>query len=101
MSINLVRWTVSDVGTSTVGSPSGDVGSKVLVRIGDAPVVLFLERVFRRTVVRIAALPEIFDEFVELLISVELVEVGPFLVGDDVGYVLVQPLRPGSKASNP
>src|SRR5581483_3753932 len=77
---------------AAVGLPAGDAGRKVLVRVGDAAVVLFLEFVLDGVGGGIAGLPESFDKLVALLIVRELLECDFLLIADDVGDVFIQPL---------
>jgi hypothetical protein len=63
----------------------------MLVGVGDAPVVLFLELVLDGIRRGIAAQPELLDELLALFVGLQALESGALLVGDDVGDVLVQP----------
>ena len=92
MIVDFVGRPVGDINAAAVGLPSGNTGSVVLVGVGDAAVVLFLELVFDGVRAGIAAQPEVLDEALALLIGLQPHEGGPFLVGDDVDDVLVQPL---------
>src|ERR1700733_334911 len=63
----------------------------MLVGVGDSAVMLFLERVFRRVGIRVAALPKRLDELFPLLVGRKMQE-GMALFGrDDIDHVLVQP----------
>ena len=67
----------------------------MLVGVGDAPVVLFLELVLDGIGRGVAAQPELLDELLALFVGLQALEGCLLLVGDDVGDVLVQPLLPG------
>jgi len=71
MGVNLIRRPVDDVDAAAVSFPAGDalVGREVLVGVSDAPVVLFLEGIFRRIRIGIAALPELLDELLALFVG--------------------------------
>ena len=71
--------------------PARLAGGKVLVGVGDAPVVLLAELVLRRIRIGVAAQPELLDEGVALLIVAQALEGFALFVGDDVGHFLVQP----------
>ena len=45
MAFKRVRLAVHDVDAAAVGSPAGNAGCKMLVGIGDAPIMLFLDRI--------------------------------------------------------
>src|SRR6516164_4475463 len=92
MGFDLIGRAVHDVHAPAVRLPSRDAGGEVLVRIGNAPVVLFLKFVFDGVGSGIPALPEGLDELVALFVIRELLEGGAFFVGDDPADVLVEPL---------
>ena len=52
--------------------PAGNAGSVMLVGVGDAPVMLFLEFVFDGVRGGIAAQPELFDELFALFVGFQL-----------------------------
>ena len=89
--IDRVGRAEGDVDVAAVGLPAGLAGGEVLVRVGDAAVVLFAEFVLRGVRIRIAAQPEILDEGVPLLVVRERLEGLALFVGNNVGHVLVQP----------
>jgi len=91
MRLDRIRLAEGNVDVSAVSLPSGLAGSIVLVRIGDAAVMLFAELVFRGIGIGIAAQPELLDEGLALLVVAEISEGFPFFVGDDVGDVLIEP----------
>ena len=64
----------------------------MLVGVGNAPVVLFLERILRRILIRIPPLPEILDERFPLFVGGEVNEGATFFGGDNVNDVFVEPL---------
>src|SRR5580658_8813895 len=73
--VDLVGRPVLNVSAAAVGlPPSFEFGGVVIVRIRDAAVVLFFERVVSRTRRRIAALPELLDEVLALVICLQLLE---------------------------
>src|SRR5580658_7609135 len=67
----------------------------MLVGVSDPAVMLFLEGVFRRVGVRIAALPKRLDELFPLLVGRQMQEGMPLLGRDDIDHILVQPLLIG------
>ena len=64
----------------------------MLVSVGDALVILFLELVFFSVRIGIATAPEILDEAFALVVGGEFLKCFPFFVGDDVGNVFVEPV---------
>jgi hypothetical protein len=74
---------------AAVGLPARLAGGKMLVGVGDAPVVLFAELVLRRIGVGIAPQPELLNEGVALLVVAQVLEGLALFVGDDVGHILV------------
>src|SRR5579871_6809999 len=92
MLVALVRRPERDVDAAAVGLPSRNSRSEMLVRVGDAAVVLFLELVFQRVGCRIAPQPELFDELLALFVRLKTLERGALLIGDDVEHILAQPL---------
>ena len=91
MGIDGVRFPEGDIDVAAIRLPARLAGRKVLIRIGDTPVVLFAELVFGRIGIGIAAQPELLDEGIPLLVVAQVLEGLPFLIGNDVGHVLVQP----------
>ena len=91
MGINGIRLAVHDVHATAVGAPSRNARGKMLVGVGDAPVVLFLEFVFFRVRSGIAPLPEVLDELVALRIGGQLLEGRHLFIGDDPAHVLIEP----------
>ena len=63
----------------------------MLIGIRDAPVVLFAEFVVGCVRVGISAKPELLDEGVTLFVVAQVLEGLPFLIGNDVRDVLVEP----------
>ena len=91
MGINIVRLAEGNVDVAAIGLPSRLAGRKMLVGIGDAPVVLFAVLVFGRIRVGVAAQPEVLDEGVALFVVAQAHEGFALFVGDDVRNFLVQP----------
>ncbi len=69
--IDRVGLAEGDVDVAAVGLPAGLAGGKVLVGVGDAPVMLFAELVLRRVGIGIAPQPELLDEGVALFVVAE------------------------------
>jgi hypothetical protein len=82
---------IQDVDSSPIRFPSRNAGCEVGVGICQPPVMLFFEFIFGRSRIRIAALPEGDDKSVALLVGRKLLEVGPFLVGDNPRDVFPEP----------
>ena len=93
--VPLVRCTEHDVDAASIGFPTLDPGSEVIVGVLDAPVVLLPERVLRGPGRGIAAVPELSNELLPLFIRLEGFEGSTLSIGDDVGDVFVEPLRLG------
>src|SRR5271157_343804 len=89
--INFVRRTVHDVNPATIRLPSRNAGSKTLVGISNAAVIFLFELVFGAAGVGVAAVPEIFDKRLALVVRGEFLKSGSLFVGDDVGDFLAQP----------
>ena len=83
--IDRVGRAEGDIDVAAVRLPTRLAGGKMLVGIGDAPVMLFAELVVRRIGIGIAAQPELLDEGVPLLVVAQVLEGLPLFVGDDVG----------------
>ena len=64
----------------------------MLVGVGDAAVVFFLEGVFGGIGIGIAALPELLDELLAFFVGLEMQEGVALFGGDDVDDVFVEPL---------
>src|SRR6266849_357195 len=94
--LNFIGRAVDDIDAATIGFPTGDAGRKTLVGVGDAPVVFFLELVFFGIGSRVATEPELFDELLALIVGAEAFPSLLFLIRDDVGNVLIEPLFVGS-----
>ena len=97
MRLDFVSRAVHDVHAAAVGLPSRDTRWEMLVGVGDAPVVLFLELVLDGVGRGIAALPECFNELVAFFVVGELLESRALFVGDDPAHVLVEPLLVGAR----
>src|SRR5204862_2544020 len=75
--------------------PSGNAGSVMLVRVGDAFVVFLAIFVFVGVRVGIAAPPEFFDEPFTLVVGFQFLPGLALFVRDDIGHVLVEPVFVG------
>jgi len=64
--IDRIGLAEGDIDVTAVGLPTGLASGKMLIGIGDAPVMLFAELVFRRIRIGVAAQPEILDKGVTL-----------------------------------
>src|SRR5579862_7628754 len=91
MGLGRVRLAKSNVDVTAVGLPAGFAGGKVLIGVGNTPVVFLAELVFRRVWIGIAPEPELFDERVAFLVVAKGFERFALVVGDDIGHVLVKP----------
>src|SRR4051812_5354190 len=95
MRFDLVGLAPHYVYATTVGFPARYARGVVLVRIGDALIILVAVLVFLGVGVRVASPPEIFDEVFAFLVGLQSVE-GLFLFfRNDVGYIFVDPLLVG------
>src|SRR5207245_566609 len=83
------------VGAPAIGLPSGDAGREMLVRVRDAPIMLFLKFVLQRVGRGIAAQPELLDEIVALFVVRELLEGVALFIGDDPAHILIEPFLIG------
>src|SRR5262249_34691953 len=92
MRFNFIGGTEGDVDAPAVRLPSRNAGSVVLIGIGDAAVVLFLELVFDRVRRRVAAQPELLNELFALLVGAQTLPSSALFIRDDIRDVLVQPL---------
>src|SRR5262249_36765374 len=77
--------------TAAVGLPSGDATREMLVGVGDAAVVLFLEVVGERFRIGVATQPELLDELFALLIVGGGLEDLALFVVNDVAALLRRP----------
>jgi len=68
MRLDFIGLAEYDVDAATIGLPSRDTGSEVLVGVGDALVVLFLIFVLFGIGSGVAALPERLNEVVALFV---------------------------------
>ena len=96
MRLDAVGLAVGDIHVPAVGLPTRLARGKVLIGIGDSPVVLFPEFILRGIGIGIAPPPEVLNEVVPFLIVREALEGLQFLVGDDPAHILVYPLLVGS-----
>src|SRR5947207_10851537 len=95
MGLNGVGLAERNIDVAAVRLPARLAGGVVLVGVGDAPVVLFAELVFGGIGIGIAAQPELLDERLALLIVAQVLESLPFVIGDDVGHILLEPVLVG------
>src|SRR5690348_18452569 len=95
MRFHLISGTVHDVNAAAVGLPAGNAGGKMLVGVGDAPVDLVLVRIVNAVGSGVAALPELLDELIALLVVAQLEKSFALLVGDDPAHVLIEPFLVG------
>ena len=91
MRVDLIGWAEAYIDTAPIGSPSGNAGSEVLIRVCDAAVMLLFVFVLCRLGSRVATKPELFDELLPLFIRAELIEGFLFAIGYDPGDILVDP----------
>ena len=96
MRFDFVRLAVHDVDAATVRFPAGNAGSEMFVGVRNAFVVIVFVFVVESVRARIAAQPEGFDELFALFIGFKSLERGPFLIGNDVGNIFIEPLLEGS-----
>src|SRR5437870_12749982 len=92
MQLDLIRRTILDVDTAAISPPTLNAGRKMLVSIGDAPVVFVLKFVVLAIRIRVAPLPEGFDKLVSLFIIRELGEGLTLVIGNDPAHIFIQPL---------
>ena len=71
----------------------------MLVGVSNAAVVFLFEFVFGAAGIRIAALPEILDKCLALIVGGKFLKSGALLVGDDVRDFFAQPLLIGVSIS--
>src|SRR5258708_39924069 len=99
MTHNLVGRPTHDVEAATIGLQTGIASREVWVRVGEPPIMLFLEHVIRSTWSWIAAFPENFDEVVALLVGCKPRVLRAFFICNDPTHVFVQPLLVGIRTS--
>src|SRR5882762_2807223 len=68
----------------------------MLVGVGNAALVLFLELILRQIGVAAAPQPELFDELLALFVGIQLKESVALIRRDDIGDVLAKPLPVGA-----
>src|SRR5262249_9119079 len=90
-----IRRTMDDVDAAAVGAPSRNARGEMLVGVGDAAVVFFLELVFDGIGSGIAPQPELLDELLAFFIVLQAAESRPFFISDDQCNVLAGPLIVG------
>ena len=92
MGLNLVRLAEHDVNPSAIRLPSRNAGRKMLVRVSNTRVVIFLVFVLFGVGSGVAPLPEGLDKLVAFLIVAQLLERRPLFVRDNPGHILIEPL---------
>ena len=95
MRFDFVGRAVYNIDAAAIGLPSRDTRREMLVGVGDAAVMLFLEFVFFGVRSGIAAQPELLDELLALLVGAQRFERLRSSSRDDVDHVLIQPLLLG------
>src|SRR5262249_36304779 len=88
---DLIGLAEHDVDAPAVGLPPGDAAGEMFVGVGDALVILFAVFVDVGVGVRVAAVPEPFDELLAFVVGLERVEDLALLIGDDPANVFVLP----------
>src|SRR5208282_6296123 len=78
--IIFVRRTIHDVNPAAIRLPTGNAGGEVLVAVSNAAVIFLFVLVFGAAGVRVAALPEIFDKRLALVVRGEFLERGSLFV---------------------
>src|SRR6266852_7418015 len=92
MRLNFVRRAEDDIEPTPIRFPSGNtVCSKMLVREGDAPVVLVPKFVFDRVGRGIPPKPEFIDELISFFVIGESSENAALLIGNDPADIFFQP----------
>src|SRR5215470_13207021 len=93
MSINFVRRPPNDVDMAAIGFPAWNAGCEMLVCVGDAAIMFFLEFVDGGIGIGIAALKNHLDKLFALFICTEPVKSRAFFWGDDVDQVFIDDVR--------
>src|ERR1700694_1382289 len=92
MSLSLVGLTIHDPNAAAIRLPARNAGSKVLVGIGNAFVILLFEFVLISVGIRIATTPELFNEALSFLVSLNFFECLSLIICNDVNNVFLQPV---------
>src|SRR5438552_11189516 len=92
MRLDLIWRTINDVDSTAISPPTLNAGRKMLVGIGDAPVVFVLKFVVLAIRIRVAPLPEGFNELVAFFVIRELGEGLALVISNDPAHIFVQPL---------
>src|SRR5947209_4005240 len=92
MRFHFVGRAPHNVHTATIGAPARNTRREVLVGVGDAAIVLFLEIVVGQIGIVAAAQPELLDELFPLFVGFQLQEGSALFRRNDVNNVFVQPL---------
>src|SRR5208337_94065 len=88
---DFVGFTPDDVDAPAIRLPARDPGSEMLIGVGDAAIVLFLEIIVRQIGVAAAAQPELLDELLAFFACFQLEKRAALFRRNDVDDVLVQP----------
>ncbi len=92
MGLDLIRRPILNINPSAIRLPTRPaLGLETIIRVGDAPVVFLLKRIVRRPRHWIAPIPELFDEFLALVIRLQCRERLLFLRRDDVYHLFIEP----------
>src|SRR6476469_4876342 len=91
MRLDFIRLAEHDVDAAAVGLPPRDAGGEMLVGVGNALVMFFLEFVLFGVRRGIAALPKRFNKVVALFVVGQLLESRSLFIGNDVRDVFVEP----------
>src|SRR5271165_2945525 len=74
VSVDLVRRAVGNVDAAAICPPPRNAGGKMLIGVGDTPVVLFFVLVLRGVRSGVATQPELFDEGIAFFVIRQLLE---------------------------
>src|SRR5437867_4590602 len=95
MGFDLVRLAPHDIDTAAIGFPPRDAGRIVFVRVGNTLVILLAIFILVSVRIGIAPSPEFLYEPLALVVSLQLLESLSFIIGNDVGNILLQPVFVG------
>ena len=91
MRLNRIRWAEGNVHVAAIRLPSRLARGIMVIRILNAPIMLFAEFIVGGVGIGIAPQPELLDERFALLVIAQVLEGLPLFVRDDVGHILIQP----------
>ena len=89
--VDIGWWAVGNVNPSSVGCPSVDSRFEMIVGVGNAPVVLFLEFVKSCARVGVAPTPELFDKIFLFLGAGKLFKNRFLLSANNVNDMFIEP----------